>query len=106
MSPKGKLNTVLVLYTTPVWTFSRLQDDVNSQRRELFLKIDFSTDTTIVLAVLYKALLKSLNKLPSIKYGSQFIVASLNMHPSYRSILKSLIGILGRRQRLQRDQYK
>ena len=49
---KGNLNTVLVLYTTPAWAFSRLQDDVNSQRRELFLKIDFNTDTTIVFAVL------------------------------------------------------
>ena len=44
-SAKGNLNTVLVLYTTPAWAFSRLQDDVNSQRRELFFKIDFNTDT-------------------------------------------------------------
>ena len=40
------------MYTTPAWAFSRLQDDVNSQRREPLLKIDFSTDTTIVFAVL------------------------------------------------------
>ena len=32
-----------------------------TKKRELLLKIDFSTDTTIVLEVLYKALLKSLN---------------------------------------------
>ena len=44
-SPKGNLNTVLVLYTTQAWAFSRLQDDVNSQRGELFFKIDFNTDT-------------------------------------------------------------
>ena len=30
--PKRNLNAVLVLYTTPAWAFSRLQDDVNSQR--------------------------------------------------------------------------
>ena len=33
-SPKGNLYTVLVLYTTPAWAFSRLQDDVNSRRGE------------------------------------------------------------------------
>ena len=50
-----------------------------AERRELRLfKIDFSTDTTIVLAVLIKELSKSLYT--SFKYqvyGSQFIVASL-----------------------------
>ena len=34
-SPKGNLNTVLVLYTTPLWAFSRFQDDVNSPRDEV-----------------------------------------------------------------------
>ena len=53
-STTANLNTVLVLFTTPVWAFSRLQDGVNSRRDEscMLLKIDFNRDTTIILAVL------------------------------------------------------
>ena len=41
------LNTVLVLYTTPLWAFSSLQDDGElAERRELFLKTDINTDIT------------------------------------------------------------
>ena len=47
-SPKGNLNTVLVLY---IFTSSERRE-LLTEREELLLKINFSTDTTIVLAVL------------------------------------------------------
>ena len=79
---EGKLDTALVLYTTPVWAFSRLQDGANSEPRAVTQ--DWHQHRHYNCSSSTKALLKSLNKLQVMKYASQFSVASLKCKNLYR----------------------